>query len=35
MGIDWMDRKGLSQSIPPAYTEYLGGFLMDAVKVAE
>jgi DNA (cytosine-5)-methyltransferase 1 len=24
MGIDWMDRKGLSQAIPPAYTEFLG-----------
>lgn len=25
MGIDWMNRYELSQSIPPAYTEYLGG----------
>lgn len=28
MGIDWMDIKTLSQAIPPAYTEYLGGQLM-------
>lgn len=24
IGIDWMDLEGLSQSIPPAYTEYIG-----------
>lgn len=24
MGIDWMSRNGLSQSIPPVYTEHLG-----------
>ena len=24
VGIDWMDRDGLSQAIPPAYTEYIG-----------
>lgn len=24
MGIDWMDVDGLSQAIPPAYTEWLG-----------
>ncbi|MFH1486318.1 MAG: DNA cytosine methyltransferase [Chloroflexota bacterium] len=24
MGIDWMNRKGLTQAIPPAYSEYLG-----------
>jgi DNA (cytosine-5)-methyltransferase 1 len=24
MGIDWMGRRGLSQAIPPAFTEYLG-----------
>jgi len=29
MGADWMTRDGLSQAIPPAYTEYLGGFLME------
>jgi DNA (cytosine-5)-methyltransferase 1 len=29
MGIDWMTRDELAESIPPAYTEYLGGFLME------
>jgi len=24
MGIDWMSQKGLSQAIPPAYTEWIG-----------
>lgn len=28
MGIDWMSRNGLSQSIPPAYTHFLGEQLM-------
>lgn len=28
MGIDWMDRKGVSQAIPPAYTEFIGHQLM-------
>ena len=28
MGIDWMDRDGLSQAIPPAYTEHIGHYLM-------
>jgi len=27
MGIDWMTRKELSQSIPPAYTEWIGSRL--------
>jgi DNA (cytosine-5)-methyltransferase 1 len=31
MGIDWMTRDELAESIPPAFTEYLGGFLMDAL----
>jgi len=31
MGIDWMTRKELSQAIPPAYTEYIGKFLLQAV----
>ena len=31
MGIDWMTRKELTQAIPPAYTEYIGKYLMQAV----
>ena len=30
MGIDWMTRDELAQAIPPAYTEFIGGFLRDA-----
>jgi len=28
MGIDWMTRDELSEAIPPAYTEHIGGQLM-------
>jgi DNA (cytosine-5)-methyltransferase 1 len=31
MGIDWMTRDGLRESIPPAYTEYIGQQLMSQV----
>lgn len=32
MGIDWMSRgKGMANAIPPSYTEYIGGFLHQAV----
>lgn len=31
MGIDWMKRDELAQAIPPAFTEYIGAFLMDEV----
>ena len=31
MGIDWMVHKELTQAIPPAYTRWIGGFLLDAV----
>ncbi len=32
MGIDWMTKKELTQAIPPAYTEYIGRFLLEAVN---
>ena len=32
MGIDWMTGKELNESIPPAYTEYIGRFLLEAIK---
>ncbi len=31
MGIDWMNRKGLSQAIPPAYAEFIGRQIMAAL----
>lgn len=33
MGIDWMNRTELSQAIPPAYTEFVGGFLLEQIGV--
>lgn len=32
MGIGWMTRPELSEAIPPAYTEYLGGYLLTTVR---
>jgi len=32
MGIDWMNQKEISQAIPPAYTEYIGKYLLEAIK---
>jgi DNA (cytosine-5)-methyltransferase 1 len=32
MGIDWMTRNELSQSIPPAYTEFIGRQLRNALE---
>lgn len=32
MGIDWMTRDGLTQAIPPAYTQEIGRQLLEAIK---
>ncbi len=32
MGIDWMVGDELSQAVPPAYTEYIGRQLMEAMR---
>jgi DNA (cytosine-5)-methyltransferase 1 len=32
MGIDWMNGDELSLAIPPAYTEYIGGYLMKSLR---
>jgi DNA (cytosine-5)-methyltransferase 1 len=32
MGIDWMSRDELGLAIPPAYTEFIGGYLLAAVQ---
>lgn len=32
MGIDWMGQKELAQAIPPAYTEYVGRFLLKHLE---
>jgi DNA (cytosine-5)-methyltransferase 1 len=32
MGIDWMLLKEMNQAIPPAYTEFIGKYLMQEVK---
>lgn len=32
MGITWMNRRELSQAVPPAYTELLGKQLMSYVQ---
>ena len=31
MGIDWMTRGDITQAIPPAYTEYIGKYLMGMI----
>lgn len=35
MGINWMNRKELSQSIPPAYTEWIGKQMLSMVTQNE
>lgn len=35
MGIDWMTSKELIESIPPAYTEYIGRQLIEHIKAKE
>ena len=32
MGIDWMSKYELTQAIPPSYTEYIGEYLLKAIK---
>lgn len=32
MGIEWMSKPELAEAIPPAYTQFIGGQLLDAVK---
>lgn len=34
MGIDWIAGDGISLAIPPAYTEYIGGQLIEALERA-
>ena len=35
MGIDWMFLYELNEAIPPAYTEFIGKYLLEAVKRLE
>jgi DNA (cytosine-5)-methyltransferase 1 len=35
LGIDWMTQNGMSQSIPPAYTQYIGEQVMQAIQAEE
>jgi DNA (cytosine-5)-methyltransferase 1 len=34
LGIDWMTVKGMQESIPPAYTEWIGSQLLDRLQAA-
>lgn len=34
IGIDWMDRKEISQAIPPAYSEFLGRQVMKHLQIS-
>ena len=31
MGIDWMNREELAEAIPPAYTQYIGRYLLEVI----
>ena len=33
MGIEWMNKKELNESIPPAYSEYIGQFALKHLKL--
>jgi DNA (cytosine-5)-methyltransferase 1 len=35
MGIGWMRREELTEAIPPAYTQVVGEYLMEAVTAGE
>ena len=35
MGIDWMVRKEIDEAIPPAYTEYIGKYLLEIIAQNE
>jgi DNA (cytosine-5)-methyltransferase 1 len=35
MGIDWMTTDELNDAIPPAFTEHIGGALLDALRAKE
>ncbi len=35
MGIDWMTLAGLSEAVPPAYTEFIGAHLLAVLAPAE
>jgi len=35
MGIDWMTGAELSEAIPPAYTEFIGRYLLEAIQKTE
>ena len=32
MGVEWMSGDEVSQAIPPAYTEYIGKYLIEVIK---
>jgi hypothetical protein len=32
MGVTWTNRAELAESIPPAYTEFVGALLMEVLK---